>query len=73
MGGGNATIFNALIYIYIQPDLFTGYGLDRENWKLLRQNKLVFALDHNPYKDFTMAYSILETRRNYDEGNTFQV
>ena len=73
MGGGNATIFNALISLYIQPDLFIGYGLDRENWKLLRQNKLVFVLYHNPYKDFTMAYSILETGRNYDEENTFQV
>ena len=36
MGGGNAKIFNALISLYIQPDLFIDYGLDRENWKLLR-------------------------------------
>ena len=29
-GGGNAAIFNALMALDLQPDLFNGYGLDRK-------------------------------------------
>ena len=37
-GGGNTAIFNALMALDLQPDLFIGYGLDRKNQQLLHQN-----------------------------------